>query len=238
MQHNHNNDPLPQHIAIIMDGNGRWAKSNKLAKFAGHKKGAETAHQIILAANEMGIKYLTLYTFSSENWNRPQDEITNLMSLLKYYIKRKKELLNKNNIKVRVIGDLDKVSPDLKEEIDEIVSITQANKGLTLIIAFSYGARDELLRATRAVAELYKKGDLSLSDINSEEFSSHLYTKSIPDPDLLIRTSGEIRISNFLLWQLAYTELYFTNTNWPDFTVDKLKEAIKEFQNRERRYGK
>lgn len=229
---------LPHHIAIIMDGNGRWAKSNKVAKFSGHKKGAEVARQVIIDANKMGIKYLTLYTFSSENWSRPQDEVSNLMSLLKYYIKKEKELLNQNNIRVKVIGNLDKISSGLKQEINEIISMTQNNNGMTLVIAFSYGARDEILHATRSIAELYKKGEISLSDIDSEKFSSHLYTKDIPDPDLLIRTSGEFRISNFLLWQLAYTELYFTKTNWPDFTIEQLKESIIEFQNRERRYGK
>lgn len=221
-----------------MDGNGRWAKLHALPKISGHRKGAEIAKKIILHAQKRKIQYLTLYTFSSENWGRPLGEINNLMSLIKYYVSKERESLNKHNIKVKIIGDLTKVSNDLRSEIDEVVSVTADNTGLTLVIAFSYGSRDEILYAVRSIAKLYKSQEISLNDLTVEKFSSYLDTCDIPDPDLLIRTSGEYRISNFLLWQLAYTEFYFTNVHWPDFIPEELDKALIEFGNRERRYGK
>lgn len=229
---------IPKHIAIIMDGNGRWAKLRGVNKISGHKKGAETAKKIILNASKIGVKYLTLYAFSSENWNRPEEEVSKLMALLKYYISTEKASLSKNNIKIRIIGDLTMVSETMRAEVLDAENKTKNNTGMNLTIAFSYGSRQEILQAAVSMAEDYKCGKIDKEDINMDRFSSYLYTHDIPDPDLLIRTSGEKRISNFLLWQIAYSELYFTDTKWPDFTEEHFQKAIIEFQTRERRYGK
>ena len=226
-----------EHVAIIMDGNGRWAKAQGLTRAEGHKKGAEVAKNIAIEASKLNIKYLTLYTFSAENWKRPKKEISNLLNLLKFYLSHDVEAFNTNNIKVSVIGNLDTLPQILKRKIQNILSITANNNGMNLVIAFSYGSRDEISHACRSIAKLCEQQELSSDKINAQTLISHLYTKNMPDPDLLIRTGGEYRISNFLLWQLAYTELFFTKTYWPDFTIIVFKKALKEFQKRVRTYG-
>jgi undecaprenyl diphosphate synthase len=228
----------PDHIAIIMDGNGRWAKSKKLPVAMGHKQGAESARKIINAAQKKGIKYLTLYAFSSENWNRPQKEIDNLMKLLDYYLRSEKKSLDKSNIKIHVIGNLEKIPESLRNSIKEAEEKTSSNTGMSLVIALSYGGRQEIVDAAKNMLLAYKNGELSIEDINEKTFTSFLYTARIPDPDLLIRTSGELRISNFLLWQSAYTEFYFTPVNWPDFKEENFEDALLHFKLRKRNYGK
>jgi undecaprenyl diphosphate synthase len=228
---------IPTHIAIVMDGNGRWAKARNLSRIAGHKAGIDVARAIVTACNKLELKYLTLYAFSSENWQRPQEEVNNLMMLLRYYLKNEAQSLHKNNIKVQVIGNLSKLDNDLQELINDLMNLTKNNSGMHLILALSYGSREEITEAARRIAQDYKDEKISLSEINTEQFNNYLYTKGIPDPDLLIRTSGELRISNFLIWQMAYTEFYFTHTLWPDFNKKELTHAIKEFNKRERRYG-
>jgi len=229
---------IPEHVAIIMDGNGRWAKDRDLPSAMGHKKGAETARTLIETADKLGIKYLTLYAFSSENWNRPKEEVTNLMKLFRHYIEKENKNLSKSNIRILVIGNLDRLPDDLKVSIKKAVESTSSNSGMTLIIALSYGGREEILHATKNILNLYKEGKLEENELTEQLFSSNLYTACIPDPDLLIRTSGEVRISNFLLWQSAYTEFYFTQTNWPDFTPKEFELALLNFQTRKRNYGK
>ncbi|MFN7038877.1 MAG: isoprenyl transferase [Alphaproteobacteria bacterium] len=229
---------IPLHIAIIMDGNGRWARSKTLPLKLGHKKGAEAAKITITAAIKRGIRYLTLYAFSSENWQRPVNEINDLMSLLKYYLRMEINNLQKQNIKLKIIGDHNLLAPDIKEEIDKAEKLTSNNSGLHLNIAFSYGSRQEIIEATKNIAYDLKANKVKLEEISDEVFSNYLYTKNIPDPDLLIRTSGEQRISNFLLWQAAYAELFFTQTLWPDFNENDLNDAINAYQLRKRRYGK
>jgi undecaprenyl diphosphate synthase len=231
-------EEYPEHIAIIMDGNGRWAKSKKLPVAMGHKKGAESARKIITAAQKKGIRYLTLYAFSSENWNRPQKEIDNLMKLLEYYLRTEKKSLDKSNIKIRVIGNLEKIPASLRSSVKEAKKKTSSNTGMSLIIALSYGGRQEIVDATKSILLAQKKGELSIEDINEKTFTSFLYTAKIPDPDLLIRTSGELRISNFLLWQSAYTEFYFTPVSWPDFKEENFEDALSHFKLRKRNYGK
>lgn len=228
----------PKHIAIIMDGNGRWAKAKNVPKLAGHKSGADAARKTTLEAAKLGVKYLTLYTFSSENWQRPEEEVFNLMTLLRHYLKSEAKTLHKNNVKVTVIGNKDKLDSDIRSLIIEATELTKNNTGLHLILALSYGAREEITQAAKRLAQDYKDNKIDLEQINSDEFASYLYTTDIPDPDLLIRTSGEMRISNFLIWQCAYTEFYFTNVLWPDFTENDFRNAIVEFNKRERRYGK
>ncbi len=222
---------IPQHVAIIMDGNGRWAEAQGLPRINGHKKGADVAKSIALSAQKLGISYLTLYTFSSENWQRPKIEINALFDILKFYLSNEQDIMHKSNIKVSVIGNLENVPGPLKKQIDQTVLKTQYNTGMTLIIAFIYGARNEIVTAAKALLK-------SSKEINEASLASHLYTKDIPDPDLLIRTGGEKRISNFLLWQIAYTELLFMDKYWPDFTSEDLLFSLKAFQSRERRYGK
>ena len=223
----------PQHLAIIMDGNGRWAKERGLARIEGHRKGTEVAEDIINLAQDHHISYLTLYAFSDENWNRPKDEVDNLMVLLDWFLKAKQEKMVKNGIRFEAIGDLQKLPNFVQQRIEETKEMTRNGKSMTLILALSYGSRGEIIQAVNQMKEEGKAGP-----ITEEIFSSYLNTKHYPDPDLLIRTSGEFRISNFLLWQLAYTELYFTRTMWPDFNADEFKKALDEFSKRERRFGK
>lgn len=227
---------LPKHVAIIMDGNRRWAKKNGLTTPIGHKAGAENLKNIAKYANKMGIKYMTMYAFSTENWNRAQDEVTAIMKLMRFNIE---DFFNNNdnNIKVRVIGEKENLPEGLYDGIKRVEEKSANNSGMVLNIAFNYGGRDEILMATKKIAKEVKDGKLSVDDINKETIQNSLYTANQPDPDLLIRTSGEERISNFLLWQLAYTEFEFTNKYWPEFTNDDFDEAIKMYQNRNRRFG-
>ena len=227
-----------QHIAVIMDGNGRWAQKRGLPRAAGHKKGAETVKEIAKAANERGVRFLTLYAFSTENWQRPKDEVKTLMDLLRQYLKSDLAELHKHGIRIRFIGERYMLDKDIVESMEQLEQNTADNKGMTLILAISYGSRQEIVAAVRKVAAMVKKGDISESDVDIDLVSGMLYTKGVPDPDILIRTSGEQRISNYLLWQLAYAELFFTKTLWPDFTPNELGEIIDNFYLRERRYGK
>lgn len=221
---------LPKHIAIIMDGNGRWAKARRLPRTAGHKKGVETTQTIVRHVGELGVKYLTLYAFSTENWTRPENEINDLMGLLRYYLKSEAEQLHKNNVRLRVIGFRENLSIDILKMIDNIQDMTADNTGLNLTIALDYGGRQEILNAVNAII---LKGE----QVNADEFETYLFTSDLPDPDLVIRTSGEVRISNFLLWQCAYSEFIFSEILWPDYTTDDFDAAIVEYQSRERRFG-
>ncbi len=229
--------PPPVHIAIIMDGNGRWARFRGLPRVAGHKQGAEAVKRAIKCAGEMGVSYLTMYGFSSENWKRPKDEVNDLMGLLRYYLGSEIDYLNKNGVRFRIIGERDQLGPDIVKLIDKAEKLTAGNDRLTLIVALSYGGRTEIVRAARYLAGEVAAGSLSPEEINETAFKGHLFTAGIPDPDLLIRTSGEKRISNFLLWQLAYTELVFVDTLWPDFSKEDFANAVREYHRRERRYG-
>ncbi len=229
---------LPRHIAIIMDGNGRWAKAHGLVRMFGHKKGVEVVHNITEAAAELGIGYLTLYTFSTENWNRPKEEVDALMTLLVDTIVKETPTLMKNNVRLLTIGDTDRLPAEAKAKFLECIRQTASNTGLTMVIALSYSARWELTRAMQRMVADAQARRLSAPEVTEEKAEQYLTTKDIPDPDLLIRTSGELRISNFLLWQLAYSELYFTDKLWPDITVEDLYEAIVDYQHRERRFGK
>jgi len=228
---------IPNHVAIIMDGNGRWAKSRCLPRTAGHKKGMEVVRDVVRASAEIGIKYLTLFGFSSENWRRPESEVSDLMGLLRFYLKREAKELHKQNVRMLVIGDRSKLASDIQKQVTYVEDLTSENTGLTVIIALSYGARDELVTAARTLAKQVQAGDILAEDITEDVFSASLFTKDIPDPDLLIRTSGEQRISNFLLWQIAYAEFVFVDTLWPDFTKETLLAALSEYSRRERRYG-
>jgi undecaprenyl diphosphate synthase len=231
-------DRIPRHVAIIMDGNGRWAKRQGLARMFGHRQGVETVHSITEAAAALGIEYLTLYTFSTENWNRPKEEVDALMALLVDTIAKETPTLMKNNIRLQTIGDISRLPQVTHDKFVACIDQTSQNTGLTLVIALSYSARWELIRSTQLIAEAVKEGKMLVEDINEETISSHLTTATMPDPDLLIRTSGELRISNFLLWQLAYSELYFTDCLWPEFTNEEFYHAIVDYQHRERRFGK
>ena len=229
---------LPKHIAIIMDGNGRWAQEKGHDRLVGHFHGVESVRNIVEGCAEMGIEYLTLYAFSTENWDRPQYEVSGLMELLVDTIRKETETLNKNNIKLQVIGDRNMLSPFVNQELDEALEMTAQNTGLNLIMALSYSGRWELVQAVKAIATDVEAGVLKAADIVPDTLQQYLYTSHYPDPELMIRTSGEYRISNFLLYQLAYAELYFTNTRWPDFRKADLYEAILDYQKRERRFGK
>jgi len=233
-----NKNNLPVHIAIIMDGNGRWAKQKGKGRIFGHKHGVDTVRKIVEASAEIGIKYLTLYTFSVENWQRPKNEINALMSLLVSTIKKEISTLMKNNIRLDVIGDIQRLPDKTLQQVTEAMKQTANNTGLTLIMALSYSSKWDILNASKRIANLVENKKISVEDINEELFSSLLSTSNFPNPELLIRTSGESRISNFLLWELAYTELYFTSKNWPEFTKEDLYLAILDFQARERRFGK
>ena len=227
-----------QHIAIIMDGNGRWAKKKGLPRSVGHKKGAETVKEITRAAGEMGIKYLTLYAFSTENWQRPPEEVETLMGLLRDYLKSDLKELQDNDVRIVFIGERSMLPADIAEAMRKLENETADNKKMTLCIALSYGSRQEIVHAARRLAVLAKRGDIAPEDIDAKMFAGLLYTKDIPDPDLVIRTSGEQRVSNYLLWQIAYAEFYFSDVLWPDFDRKCLEEIIKNFNARERRYGK
>ncbi len=229
---------IPNHIAIIMDGNGRWAKEKGLPRIAGHKEGINSVRDITRICGEIGVKYLTLYTFSTENWNRPKKEVNALMSLLLSTIKIEIKELHKKNVKFSTIGNLSFLPKKTESGLKDGIDLTKNNNGLNLILALNYGSRKEIIDSVIDIANRVKSGEIDIDHINETLFSSFLYTKNIPDPDLLIRTSGELRISNFLLWQCAYTEMYLTNTFWPSFREDDLFKAILNYQNRERRYGK
>ena len=229
---------MPQHVAIIMDGNGRWAKRQGLARMFGHKQGVTVVHNITEAAAELGLRYLTLYTFSTENWNRPKEEVDALMTLLVDTIAKETPTLMRNNVRLLTIGDLDRLPNAAREKFLGCIQQTAGNTGLSLVIALSYSSRWEITNAVRQAAEMAQNGDIRPEDINEEMVSDLMTTKGMPDPDLLIRTSGELRISNFLLWQLAYSELYFTDCLWPEFTVEEFYKAIVDYQHRERRFGK
>jgi undecaprenyl diphosphate synthase len=228
---------LPRHIAIIMDGNGRWAQARGLPRIAGHRQGAEAVRRTVRAAGELAIPYLTLFGFSSENWKRPLEEIDDLMGLLRHYLRGEIAELHRNGVRLRVIGDLTRLAPDIVTLIANAETLTHDNSGLDLTIALSYGGRAEIAAAVRTLATKSAEGSLSPNTIDEAVISDHLFTAGIPDPDLLIRTSGEQRISNFLLWQCAYSELVFTKTLWPDFGPADLEQAIADFGGRERRYG-
>ena len=233
-----NKEQLPRHIAIIMDGNGRWAKEQGQDRLYGHFHGVESVRNIVEGAAEMGIGYLTLYAFSTENWDRPEYEVVGLMELLVSTIRQEVDSLHKNNIKLHVIGDMNMLPEYARKELNEALEITSENTGLNLIMALSYSGRWELLNAVKNIAYEVKNGRLNVEEINQDTLQKFLCTSGFPDPELMIRTSGEFRISNFLLYQLAYAELYFTNVRWPDFRKENLYEALVDFQNRERRFGK
>ena len=227
---------IPKHVAIIMDGNGRWAKQRGRERSFGHQAGAETVHIITEEAARLGVKFLTLYTFSTENWNRPSDEVAALMSLL--FDSIEEETFMKNNISFRIIGDINKLPENVRKRLNACVERTSKNKGMCLVLALSYSARWEITEAARQIATLVQKGEMTPEEITSESIQTHLTTNFMPDPDLLIRTGGEIRLSNYLLWQCAYSELYFCETFWPDFKEEELHKAICDYQRRERRFGK
>ncbi len=225
---------IPNHVAIILDGNGRWAKSKGMPRNYGHTMGAKNVEVILRAADELGIRYVTMYAFSTENWNRPDGEVEALMKLLNSYLKNCIKTAKKNNMRVRIIGDISRLAPDFQQKIRSLEQESKSNTGLNFQIAINYGSRDEMVRAMRRMAE----DKLAPDEITEEKFGEYLDTRGIPDPDLLIRTSGELRLSNYLLWQLAYSEFYFTDVPWPDFSPDELKKAVEDFSNRDRRYGK
>ncbi|WP_075719405.1 isoprenyl transferase [Roseburia sp. 499] len=228
---------VPQHIAIILDGNGRWAKQHGMPRNFGHTQGAKNVETICREAWNLGVKYLTVYAFSTENWSRPREEVDALMKLLRNYMKNCVKTAEKNHMRVRIIGDKTGLDEDIQESIARLEESSKDHDGLNFQIAINYGSRDEMLRGMRKMLQDYKEDKFSLNELNETKFQSYLDTADIPDPDLLIRTSGEQRISNYLLWQLAYTELYFTNVPWPDFTKEELVKAIEDYNSRDRRYG-
>lgn len=227
----------PAHVAIIMDGNGRWAKARGLPRVAGHRAGVEALRQTVRAAGELGIEWLTVYAFSSENWSRPKSEVSDLMGLLKLFIRRDLAELHKHGVRVRVIGERDGLDKDIRSLLEEAEELTRANKSLNLVIAFNYGSRDEIVRAARKAALAVKAGKIDVDSIDADMLGAFLDTSGIPDPDLVIRTSGELRLSNFLLWQAAYAELVFLPCYWPDFGRADLAEALRSYASRERRFG-
>jgi len=228
---------LPAHVAIIMDGNGRWAKKRLLNRVKGHEKGSEAVRTVVRTCRELGIRYLTLYAFSTENWQRPQAEVEALMALLRRFLQAEKDEMLANNIRLRMIGQLDRLPPKVRESLQDTMTATQDRTGMDLILALSYGARAEIVAMVQAVAQKVRRGLIEPESISAELVADHLYTRDIPDPDLLIRTSGEMRISNFLLWQIAYAEIFVTPTLWPDFGREELLQILKDFQGRERRFG-
>ena len=239
MSRNHNIDPkrLPRHVAIIMDGNGRWARARGLDRSEGHAKGVNTVRKITEAASEIGIKYLTLYTFSTENWNRPQEEVDALMNLIVIAIERETADLIKNNVRLTMIGDFGRMPDFARRRLSKCMDDTAHCTGLTLVLALSYSSRWEITEAVRNIAAKVQAGSLDPDDITDDTISRNLSTADMPDPDLLIRTGGDFRVSNFLLWQIAYSEIYVTSTYWPDFTKDDFLDALEQFQSRERRFG-
>lgn len=231
------NMKIPQHIAIILDGNGRWAKKRHLPRNMGHAQGSKAVERVCEDAYKMGVKYLTVYAFSTENWSRPQEEVDALMNLLRSYMKDCIKISKKNNMRVRIIGDKTRLSEDIQESIKALEDASKDNTGLNFQVAINYGGRDELVRAIKKVAQKVASGELSPDDISDSLIANHLDTAGIPDPDLLIRTSGEHRVSNFLLWQLSYSEFYFPDVLWPDFSIKDLEEAIQYYNSRERKFG-
>jgi len=233
-----NLEKLPQHVAIIMDGNGRWARKHGFARTIGHKSGVTPVREVVEASGELGIKFLTLYAFSTENWSRPIDEIQALMGLLVNTIKKESKKLMKNNVRLLSIGDREKLPASARKELELLIEESKTNTGLSLVLALSYSSRWEILEAVKRIAQQIENKELSAADINKKLFEANLSTAGIPDPELLIRTSGEYRISNFLLYQIAYSELYYTDILWPDFKKEDFYQALLNFQNRERRFGK
>jgi undecaprenyl diphosphate synthase len=231
-------ESLPRHIAIIMDGNGRWARQHALGRIAGHREGAESVRVVVRECRRIGIRYLTLYAFSMENWSRPKREVEALQALLEQYLKKEVPEMLKNGIRLLAIGDTSRLKASVRNALAEAMENTACSGGMTLVLALSYGGRDEIAEAARRMAGDVKRGDLRPADITKERFASYLDTADIPDPDLLIRTSGEYRLSNFLLWQMAYTEFHFTDVLWPDFREDQLRKAIEDYRRRERRFGR
>ena len=229
---------IPKHIAIIMDGNGRWARMKSLPRIAGHKEGINSVREITRICGNLGVEYLTLYTFSTENWDRPPSEVKALMHLLFHTINKEIEELNKENVKFTIIGDMQLLPKNTKKGLQKGIELTKNNNGLTLCLALNYGSRQEIINSVKLIAQKVKQGQISIDHINQRLFSRNLYTSNIPDPDLLIRTGGENRLSNFLLWQSAYTEIFMTNVFWPDFRKKELFNAIINYQSRERRFGK
>lgn len=229
---------IPQHIALIMDGNGRWAKKRNLPRVAGHKAGVEALRDVIERGGDLGVKHMTFYAFSTENWKRPEDEVKGLMNLLVAYLKSETKKLHENNIRINVIGDTSRLPKLAQKELDKSIELTSKNTSMTVHIALNYGSRDEIVRAVKQISADVKEGRIDLDNIDETLVSENLYTAGTPDPDLMIRTSGEVRLSNFLLWQFAYSEFVFTDMYWPDFNGDALEKAIEEYQNRHRRFGK
>jgi len=231
-------DRLPRHVAIIMDGNGRWAQRRSLGRIEGHQRGKDAVEAVVETCREIGIAYLTLYAFSTENWQRPPAEVRALMALLQRYLRSELPQMMERNVRLRAVGDLDRLPPRVRESLGDVIFATRNNTGLTVTLALSYGAREEIVQAVRTLAVAVQRGELDPQDITEQHFTQALWTAGIPDPDFLIRTSGEFRLSNFLLWQSAYTELYVTNTLWPDFTRDEFLRALANYQSRERRFGR
>jgi undecaprenyl diphosphate synthase len=230
-------DRIPLHIAIIMDGNGRWAKERNLPRTFGHRAGMDTIRRIVKECSRLGVRYLTLYAFSTENWKRPEEEVSALMKLVVEYIAKEIEELHRNKVIFNVIGDISKLPESCQQSIKVAIERTKNNNGLTLNIALNYGGRDEIVTGIKEIAEEVVKGTLKISDISADVISNHLYTRGMPDPDIIIRPSGELRLSNYLLWQSAYSEFWFSNINWPDFKEEDLQHAIIDYQNRDRRFG-
>ncbi len=228
---------LPRHVAVILDGNGRWAARHGVPRAMGHKAGCETLEKMVEAAARMGLMYFTVYGFSTENWKRSEEEVGALMNLFRYYMVRIIKIANDNNVRVRMIGEKSRFAPDIIAGIDRMVESTKDNTGLTFVVAINYGGRDEIVRAARKLVKDYRENGLDVSNITEASFAGYLDTADIPDPDLMIRTSGELRLSNYLLWQLAYTELYVTDCLWPDFNQEELEKAIAAYNQRERRFG-
>ena len=229
---------LPAHVAIIMDGNGRWAAQRNLPRVEGHRRGVESVREVLRCASKLGIRHLTLYAFSIENWNRPKEEVETLMKFLARYLKTEQQEMNQNNVRLRAIGQLDRLPGFVREQLDATIASLDQNTGTTLNLALSYSARTELVDAARAIAAKAKSGEMVPADIDEQTLSDHLYTAGMPDPDLLIRTSGEMRVSNFMLWQISYAELVVTERLWPDFGEADFRAALEEFAARDRRFGK
>lgn len=227
----------PRHVAIIMDGNGRWAEAHKVPRRIGHKSGADALKKLLESCADLGVEYITVYAFSSENWNRSPYEVSDLMELMRFYLSHEMKRLHKNNIRVQFIGDRELLSADIKEELKAAETLTKQNDALHLTVALSYGSRQEIMRAIKSMAIEIANGKITPEEVDEYTVLAHMDTSNLPDPDLLIRTGGEKRLSNFLLWQSAYTELYFTDVLWPDFTIEHLKDAINDYGQRERRYG-
>ena len=228
---------LPRHVAIIMDGNGRWARERGLPRIEGHRRGAESVREIVRVSGELGVEYLTLYAFSIENWNRPKTEVSALMRLLEFYLKEEIAELNKSNVRLAADGRVQELPDSAQKQLEKSIVALKKNTGLTLVLALSYGGRAEIVDAVRSICSEVKSGRLDTADVDEKVISQHLYTRSIPDPDLLIRTSGEMRVSNFLLWQISYAEIYVTETLWPDFRKTAYLKALEDYSGRNRRFG-